>query len=385
MATLSSKMLPAGVATLAQGALADTSVQPNDSPAFDALTVNGNAYPSAGALSNRNLVINGEFSVAQRATSVTGSTTTGYKACDRFEVGNSFLGAWTFSQDSDVPAGFSKSFKAQCTTADAAPAAGDYIFFNTYLEGQNLQQLKKGLPTAQSTTLSFWVKSNKTGAFQVNLNDLDNTRIIGAAVTISVAATWEYKTITFAGDVTGALDNDNSRSIAVEFWLGAGTSWTSGAVPTAWEARVDADRAAGTTLALADNIANYINVTGVQLEVGDTATPFEHRGFGQELALCQRYARLYPISRLTMCPEGSNGDNTQTGIQYSPMRATPSSTTLTTPTSVVNGAGQGAVPTFNVVPQSITDAAVQAQGITASAYGASVLLLTGSVFLDAEL
>jgi hypothetical protein len=384
MATLSSKMLPAGVATLAQGALADTSVQPNDSPAFDALTVNGNAFPSAGALSNRNLIVNGAMQVAQRGTSTAGVTASGYFVADRFRFGVDALGTHTITQASDGPAGFAKSYKIEVTTANASPAASSSFVLDQRIEGQNLQLLKKGTVDAESVTLSFWVKSNKTGTYNLEFEDITNLRNIIAAYTVDASATWEYKTITFAGDTSGALIADNAQRARVLWWLGAGTDFTSGTRNTTWAAQANANRAVG-NVNLADTIGNTWQITGVQLELGTTATPFEHRSFGPELALCQRYARTYPISRLTMCPEGSNGDNTQAGIQYAPMRITPTSTTLTTPSSTVNGVGQGAVPTFAVAPQSITDAIVQAQGITASSYGASVLLTGAVVFLDAEL
>lgn len=248
----------------------------------------GNAY-SDGALSNRNLIINGAMQVAQRGTSFTGLTSSGYRACDRFIPAFSSLGTWTVSQSTDAPEGFANSYKLECTTADASPAAADYVFFDQRIEGQNLQHLKKGTANALPVTLSFWVKSNKTGNFQTNLHDADNGRAIASVVTINTADAWEYKTITFAGDTTGTLDNDNSTSLRVEMWLDVGTNWSSGATPTAWEPLVSADRGAGTDLGLGDSTSNYWAITGVQLEVGDTATPFEHRSYSDELQRCQRF------------------------------------------------------------------------------------------------
>ena len=248
----------------------------------------GNAFDD-GALSNRNLIINGAMQVAQRNTSVTGVTSSGYRTCDRFAVSMLTLGTWTISQSTDAPEGFANSLKLDCTTADASPAAGDYLFIDQRIEGQNLQMLKKGTSNALPLTLSFWVKSSKTGDFQVNLNDIDNTRIISSVVTINATSTWEQKTITFDGDTTGTLGNDNGTSLRVEMWFDVGSNWTSGATPTAWESLVNADRAAGTTLALGNSTSNELYITGVQLELGDTATPFEHRSYGDELARCQRY------------------------------------------------------------------------------------------------
>lgn len=251
-------------------------------------TING-VTPNSANVIGKNLVINGAMQIAQRGTSATGVTAYGYHTVDRFTQHFINCGTWTVSQDTDAPDGFSNSLKLACTTADASPAAADKVSIQQRIEGQTLQQLAKGTTSAKSVTLSFWIKSNKTGDIQVNLYDLDNTRQIGNTVTINSAATWEKKSLTFAGDTTGAFDNDNNLSLIVEWWLDSGTDYSSGAVPTSWEAVSATDRNAGGTLALADSTSNYINITGVQLEVGESATEFEHRPYGMELQLCQRY------------------------------------------------------------------------------------------------
>ena len=286
----------------------------------------GNVYDD-GALSNRNLIINGAMQVAQRGTSVTGVTSSGYRTCDRFVVSMLTLGTWTISQSTDAPEGFANSLKLDCTTADASPAAGDYLFIDQRIEGQNLQMLKKGTSNALPLTLSFWVKSSKTGDFQVNLNDIDNTRIISSVVTINATSTWEQKTITFDGDTTGTLGNDNDTSLRVEMWFDAGSNWTSGATATAWESLVSADRAAGTTLALGNSTSNELYLTGVQLEVGDTATPFEHRSYGDELARCQRYYQTYDDNNSHMflfnTTDAASGSYYQSRLHPVVMRAAP--------------------------------------------------------------
>ena len=246
---------------------------------------------SQSALSNRNLIINGAMNVAQRATSVASlSSTATYSTCDRWEVQYGSSGTFTESQSTTAPDGFSNSLKLDCTTADASP---NYLVIMQRIEGQNLQSLKKGTSAAESTTLSFYVRSSKTGTYQVNLLDGDNTRIIGATYTISSADTWEFKSITFAGDTTGTLDNDNNNSLHVEWWLASGSTYNSGAVPTAWEAMANGDRAAGLNVAIGASTSDDFHITGVQLEVGDKATPFEHRSFAEELALCQRYCYVW--------------------------------------------------------------------------------------------
>ena len=243
------------------------------------------------ALGVRNLIINGDMNIAQRGTSATGKTTSGYYTCDRWYNVFSGAGTWTFTQDTDVPSGqgFSSSLKMDCTTANASIAAADSFQLHTRFEGQNLQHLKKGTSNAETITLSFWVKSNKTGTYQVNLDDRDNTRIIGKTYSVDAANTWEKKTLTFAGDTTGAFDNDNNNSLRLIWWFASGSNYNTGSVPTSWEATDTTDIAAGLTVNLADSTSNYINITGVQLEVGDTATPFEHRPYDMELARCQRY------------------------------------------------------------------------------------------------
>ena len=243
----------------------------------------------------RNIVINGAMQVAQRGTS-TSSVSSGniFASCDRWRNTGVTIGTWTISQSTDVPTGegFAKSLKYDCTTAEASPSAGDQLHLSYRIEGQDVQQLKKGTSNAEKVTLSFWVKSNKTGTYQVNIRDKDNTRMIAKTYAISSADTWEKKILTFDGDTTGVLDNDNANSLELEWFLGAGSNYTSGAVPTSWEAESATDRGAGLSVNLGDSTDNEWYITGVQLEVGSQATPFEHRSFGEELGLCERYFQV---------------------------------------------------------------------------------------------
>ena len=244
------------------------------------------------------LIINGDMQIAQRGASVTGKTSSGYYTVDRMKNVMNNLGTWTIAQETltsgnAFAAGFNKAYRIDCTTADASPAAGDTFFFTTYLEGQNVQCFKKGTANAETYTLSFWVKSNKTGTGQVNLVDNDNSRMCGASYTISSADTWEHKICTYAADTTGAFGNDNGRSLKMEWWLDSGSTYTSGTMPTAWEADSNADSNAAGTLSLADNTANDWAITGIQLEVGtytsSTLPPFQFESFGENLRRCQRY------------------------------------------------------------------------------------------------
>jgi len=242
-------------------------------------------------LGYRNVVINGAMQIAQRGTSVSGITTSGYRTVDRFQFQVGTMGTWTQTVETDAPfaaAGMNKSVKVLCTTADASPAAGDLVAFVQRIEGQNLQQFLKGADSAKQFTLTFWVKSNVTGTYIAELLDADNTRQVSAAYTVSASGTWEKKTITFPADTTGAFNNDNDLSLTVAWWLGAGTNFTSGTLQTTWVSTVTANRAVGqTNLAAATN--NYWQITGVQLEAGSVATPFEFEDFSTTLRKCERY------------------------------------------------------------------------------------------------
>jgi len=250
-----------------------------------------NQSTAATPYARKNLIINGDMRIAQRGTSVSGITSgSGVKIIDRMFTNTINIGTWTHSQDSDIPTGqgFANSYKLSCTTSTSLNA-DSLLEIHQVFEGQNCQHLKKGTANAESLTLSFWVKTNKTGTYTTSLIDNDNTRHIGATYTVSSADTWEKKTITFSGDTSGALDNDNGASLRVIFHFAAGTNWTSGTADTTWGTLVDANRAVGQTVNLADSTSNYINITGVQLEVNDAASDFEFVPYDMELARCQRY------------------------------------------------------------------------------------------------
>jgi hypothetical protein len=173
------------------------------------------------------IIINGDMQVAQRGAGPSGAFSgSGYsEGPDRFRHGISNLGSWKTSQSTTVPTGqgFSKSFKIECSTADTSPAASDEAAINYRLEGQNLQSLKKGTSNAEAVTIAFWVRSTKTGTHIVELFDADNSRTVSQAYTVSSSNTWEKKVLNFPADTTGALDNDNARSLQINFWLGAGS------------------------------------------------------------------------------------------------------------------------------------------------------------------
>jgi hypothetical protein len=249
------------------------------------------ARSSQGPSDNfKNLIINGDMQIAQRGTSTASITSDTYATTDRWRLLPSSQGTWTMSVENDAPtgSGFRKSTKVLCTTADASPAGADYVRLDQRIEGQNLQVVKKGTAAAEQLTICFWVKANVTGTYIVSLYDVDNNRVVSKSYTINASATWEKKTITFPADTTGAFDNDNEASLILIFRLGVGSNYTSGTLQNTWATYADANSAVGqTNLASATN--NYWQVTGVQLEVGDTATPFEFKPFDKNLEECRRY------------------------------------------------------------------------------------------------
>lgn len=235
----------------------------------------------------RNVIINGDMGIAQRATTAGSITGAGYHTVDRWTFNVDSAGTWTMSQENDGPPGFRKSAKVLCTVANTL-AAGDNLTFLQRIEGVNAQGFNKGSTAARPFALSFWVKSNVTGTYIVELYDIDNTRQVSASYTISSSGTWEYKTIMLPIDASGLLDYDNNNSLQCTFWLTAGSTFSSGTLNTSWASATNANRAVG-QVHLAAAVNNYWQVTGVQLEANYQPTPFEERPYGVELQLCQRY------------------------------------------------------------------------------------------------
>ena len=244
----------------------------------------------AGTINFKNIVINGDMSIAQRSNSTASITGNGYHTIDRFQTINTSLGTWTQSQSTDVPSGqgFAKSLKMDCTTADASPASSDLLQLRTAFEGQNLQQLKFGTSSAESLTLSFWVKSNKTGTYTMVFFHRDATKQFSKSYTINSANTWEKKTITVVGNTANSIDNDNAKSFDIWFNLGAGSNFTSGSLSSNWETETEANYAVG-QVNLADSTSNEWYITGIQLEADTSASDFEFLPFDVNLMRCQRY------------------------------------------------------------------------------------------------
>ncbi len=340
--------------------------------------------PSAGFQDNvkfRNIIINGDMSIAQRGTSATGITSNTYATVDRFRTVASSLGTWTQSQSTDVPSGqgFSSSLKMDCTSANASPSASSNLGIQQKFEGQNLQYLKKGTLSAESLTLSFWVKSNKTGTYIAEFFDNDNARQISQAYTISSANTWEKKTLTYDGDTSGALGNDNGNSLLVQFWLGTGSNYSSGTLSTTWTANTSANRAVG-QVNLADSTSNEWYITGVQLEAGETASDFEFLPVDVNFDRCKRYFQKYQLHYLILARYNASTGNSLAQFTFSKeMRSAP---TFSTSGTWISSAGYIGTPSGST-PQTTSI------NINGPSIGANQIEYAGGtnafIKLDAEL
>ena len=237
----------------------------------------------------RNLIINGAMQVAQRGTSHTPTTSEVY-TLDRFKIfpQGSTAGRATITQDSSAPNGFANSLKIDVTTADTSIAASEAYILGYQAEGQDVQMFKKGTSEAEQYTVSFYVKGNASATYVLELFDVDNSRQISK--TFNVTTDWARVIMTFPSDTTGSFDNDNASSLALFFHLHAGSTYTSGTInSSAWAANTNANRVGSGTTSIFDSTDRTFFITGIQMEVGEQATPFEHRSYGEELALCQRY------------------------------------------------------------------------------------------------
>ena len=305
---------------------------------------------SQTALSNRNLIINGAMNVAQRGTSssVSNGSNEGYQTLDRwqFHYYNNAGGEATISQDTDVPSGegFSNSYKIDVSTADTSIASTHMISFSQRIEAQDIRNSGWNYTSSSSfLTLSFYVKSTKTGVYCIsaNLPDVGSTFKFIKEFTINSASTWEYKTIKIPGNASAVIDNNNGRGMDLEIVLQTATD-VNNATDNTWHT-ADGSRSTGNQVNFFDSTSNVLNITGVQLEVGEQATPFEHRSYADEFIRCQRYHQ-----RFTGVSNGRVGFGTKTSATNArcilpfntPMRATPAQSVTGTPRFETGAAAQ---------------------------------------------
>tara|TARA_R110001606_G_scaffold12845_1_gene56276 strand:- start:46 stop:1143 length:1098 start_codon:yes stop_codon:yes gene_type:complete len=239
----------------------------------------------------RNIIINGGMQVAQRSASVTGlGAASGYFTLDRFkmEINSASAGRFTMSQSAVTDLdGFSNALKIDCTTADTSIAAGEVLILRQHIEGLNCQQLKASSTSTNAFTLSFYAKSNASRVIASELRLSSGTNRQAVKVH-TIGTSWARYTFTVAAASSTEIDNDNTTGLQANFFIHGGSTFTGGTVSATLESDTAANRAAGIGSIFAST-NNTLEITGVQLEVGSQATPFEHRSFGEELALCQRY------------------------------------------------------------------------------------------------
>jgi hypothetical protein len=246
---------------------------------------------AASPFTLKNRIINGDMRIDQRNAGAA-VTTSGAFPVDRFAVENSSDGAFSAQQDSTAPTGFVNSLKVTVTTADASIGATQLLQIQHKIEGLNVADLAWGTANAKTVTLSFWVRSSLTGTFGGAIINSANDRSYPFTYTISSANTFEYKTITIAGDTSGTWLTTNGVGLKVNFGLGIGSTYSGTAGLWAGALYLSAT---GATAPLS-TLNSTFYITGVQLEQNTSATPFERRLFNQELANCQRYyAKTYDI------------------------------------------------------------------------------------------
>ena len=235
----------------------------------------------------RNIIINGAMQVAQRGTDLNDVSHLDYCA-DRFQItkANTDQLVINYDQSTDTPDGFSNSFKLSVGTVESAIDTNEYLMINQKIEAQNLQHLKYGTSSAETLTLSFHVKSSVTGTYAISVFQQDASKYYSTTYTVNSANTWEYKTVKINGNTSDIINNDNGSGLRLSWTLSSGSNFTSGS-NDAWGA--SSNWAVGHNASWITTSSATFFLTGVQLEVGSQATPFEHRSFGEELALCQRY------------------------------------------------------------------------------------------------
>jgi hypothetical protein len=275
-----------------------------------------NSYtPTESNMAGRNRIINGDMRVAQRGGTISATGTVNTYGVDRFALRTTSGSAIVSMQQSTVaPAGFYNSLLCTVTTADASLAASDLTALHQKIEGVNVADIGWGTASAQAVTLSFRVRSSVTGTYGVGIQNNDGNRSYPSTITINAADTWETKTITIPGDTTGTWNiGTTSTALYVFFSLGAGSNYAGGTT-NAWNA-VDCRGASGQVNWTGTSGATFY-ITGVQLEVGSVATPFERRQYGQELALCQRYYQKLGLKNAQFLGSGISSSTSQTDCYF---------------------------------------------------------------------
>ena len=288
----------------------------------------GGSYGAGGFAGMKNRVINGDMRIDQRRAGAIVTCTAGQNfAVDRFAIWTAQASKLTAQQLSgDGPVGFNNYLRIATSTAYTPSGTAQYHLVEHPIEGYNMADMLWGTANAKPVTVSFWIRSSKTGAFALALRNAGLNRAFVTSYTINSANTWEYKSITVAGDTTGTWDKVNGRGVTIDFDMGASSDYNNSTVGS-WSA-VEAYTFSGAQSIITTLNATW-DITGLQLEKGSQATGFEFRHYGTELALCQRY--YWGMN-------GSNGNNTPYNVSWYntkarlamtcpvPMRASPTVT-----------------------------------------------------------
>ena len=324
----------------------------------------------AGSVANRNMIINGDMAVAQRGVSKTGfdKDTSGlFHVVDRWglDIGTT-AGAFTVTQDTDNTAPFNEALKIATTTADTSIAAGEYVLLHQSIEGLNCARMRKGNSDASAITISFYVKGNAAATYQFNLRDTDNDRIYNDV--FSVTTSWSRVVLTLPGDTNGEyLDQDANASLQMYIWLHAGSTYTGGT----YSSKTWADRSNWNTTvnssntSILDSTSRTFFITGVQMELGEVATPFEYESYADNLKRCKRYYIRYSSSGNYAIGAAEDGTRGIFAFPAPDMRATPTGTQGT----LTLGGGISSPPAVTAI-----------SSVTNSVHGLDVLLTVGSGF-----
>ena len=301
-----------------------------------------------------NMIINGDCRVAQRGTSTASITTGTNFVVDRWKFQPSGHGTWTLSQNSSTGlAGFETSVKALCTSNGGTPAGADFVFFIYNIEGYDTQRLKFGQSDAERFTLSWYVKSNKTGTGIVEAQTTHSSGTVETTktYTISQANTWEFKSVTFPANTDFeqvAANKTTSSGLGLRWIIDSGTNLTSGTAPTTWANQTASNRWAGHSLNIGRADDDYMEITGVQLDIGDVAQPFKHESFADNLQRCQRYFYKF-LSTNVYGPLGATGmqinTNASSGTMFQGMHPV---MMRTAPSLAIGGSWLGEVATGGI-------------------------------------
>jgi len=246
----------------------------------------------------KNRIINGAMVIDQRNAGAS-IAVAGYPV-DRFQIEISGTGGLTSQKSTDAPAGFTNSLLTTVTTIDSSIGAAEYYQIVHLIEGFNVADLNLGTANASAFMVSFWVKASQTGTYSVQLANSDGTRCYPTTITVNASATWEYKTISVPATTAGTFNTTNAQGLSLRIGIVYGSNF-NGATTNAWANFTGfANSFATTTNNMMATLNATLRITGVQLEKGSTATSFDYRPYGTELALCQRYfERSYNIDIAT--------------------------------------------------------------------------------------